>query len=108
VSDSRTNTPIEAPEPPFDAIDGSKVVSAPGDVPVRSRRPYSGPGDLLRAGMKVRLSPRGPICAVIRVNECAAYVRRPYIKTIKDKRIMVLSKPEAISPGAFVYPVEED
>ena len=57
--------------------------------------------------MRVRLSPRGPICTVVRVNECAAYVRRPFTRTVNGKEISGMTKPEAISSRAHVFLVEE-
>lgn len=113
MSDSGKDTPI----PPLRGLEGGVQVprpsQAPGDVPVRQKAPYSGPGDLLRTGMRVRLAPDGPICTVVRVNECAAYVRRPFTKTIKtpdgDTRTFTAhTQVEAISNRAYVFPVEEE
>jgi hypothetical protein len=83
-----------------------------GDI-VRYRPAYRGPGDLLRTGMRVRLRPGGPVCVVTRVNDCAAYVRRPYTKTITpsdgpSRTFEAMSQPEAISARAHVYLVEDE
>ena len=112
MAESWTDTPITALRGLSRGVRLPTPSQPPEDVLVRSRAPYSGPGDLLRAGMRVRLAPGGPICTIERVNDCAAYVRRPFTKTIKapdgsTRSFTAHTQAEAISNRAFVTVVEE-
>jgi len=67
----------------------------------------------LRTGQRIRLSPDGPACKVVRVTPCAAYVGIPKIKPHPDPERAALgetitsTRVEPISAHAFVYEVEQ-
>lgn len=66
---------------------------------------------VLRVGQVLRLDPDGPVCNVIRVTPCAAYVGIPRTKPHPDPEraaqgeTITSTRVEPISARAFVYEV---
>lgn len=70
----------------------------------------------LQVGERVRLTPNGPVCLVVRVTQCAAYVQRKVHREFEAtdwktgaKRMVSTetSHVEPISLHAFVYREED-